>query len=160
MLIVAHFASTGHTYSWFCILHDYVSVQTLLLSVLMKKIGNKNTVLLGLVFQLFQLAWYGFGSEAWWESGTGCDGEWAVLWLVWVTVCLLLIGWCGRPVPSLPCPASLSQPWARWCLAARIRTSRVREHAHQYCTKSHSHSVYQCIYQNILKSWCIKILKG
>lgn len=41
------------------------SFQTLLLSVLMKKIGNKNTMLLGLGFQLFQLAWYGFGSETW-----------------------------------------------------------------------------------------------
>uniref|UniRef100_A0AAR2JDT4 Major facilitator superfamily domain containing 14B n=1 Tax=Pygocentrus nattereri TaxID=42514 RepID=A0AAR2JDT4_PYGNA len=46
--------------------------QTLLLSVLMRKIGNKNTVLLGLGFQLFQLAWYGFGSESWmmWAAGT------------------------------------------------------------------------------------------
>uniref|UniRef100_A0A8C1BWE2 Si:ch211-87m7.2 n=1 Tax=Cyprinus carpio carpio TaxID=630221 RepID=A0A8C1BWE2_CYPCA len=45
--------------------------QTLLLSVLMKKIGNKRTVLLGLGFQLFQLAWYGFGSAPWmmWAAG-------------------------------------------------------------------------------------------
>ncbi|KTG41518.1 hypothetical protein cypCar_00028789 [Cyprinus carpio] len=42
-----------------------IGAQTLLLSVLMKKIGNKSTVLLGLGFQLFQLAWYGFGSEPW-----------------------------------------------------------------------------------------------
>uniref|UniRef100_A0A8B9HRP8 Major facilitator superfamily domain containing 14B n=1 Tax=Astyanax mexicanus TaxID=7994 RepID=A0A8B9HRP8_ASTMX len=49
-----------------------IIAQTLLLSLLMKKIGNKNTVLLGLVFQLFQLAWYGFGSEPWmmWAAGT------------------------------------------------------------------------------------------
>ncbi|KAI4882820.1 hypothetical protein NFI96_025044 [Prochilodus magdalenae] len=49
-----------------------IIAQTLLLSVLMKKIGNKNTVLLGLGFQLFQLAWYGFGSEPWmmWAAGT------------------------------------------------------------------------------------------
>ncbi|XP_043102089.1 hippocampus abundant transcript 1 protein isoform X1 [Puntigrus tetrazona] len=48
-----------------------IVAQTLLLSVLMKKIGNKSTVLLGLGFQLFQLAWYGFGSEAWmmWAAG-------------------------------------------------------------------------------------------
>ncbi|KAM7391002.1 hypothetical protein PAMP_021720 [Pampus punctatissimus] len=46
--------------------------QTLFLSVLMRTIGNKNTVLLGLGFQLFQLAWYGFGSEPWmmWAAGT------------------------------------------------------------------------------------------
>ncbi|XP_072538016.1 hippocampus abundant transcript 1 protein isoform X2 [Salminus brasiliensis] len=49
-----------------------IVAQTLLLSLLMKKIGNKNTVLLGLGFQLFQLAWYGFGSEPWmmWAAGT------------------------------------------------------------------------------------------
>ncbi|XP_055024799.1 hippocampus abundant transcript 1 protein isoform X1 [Misgurnus anguillicaudatus] len=48
-----------------------IVAQTLLLPVLMKKIGNKKTVLLGLGFQLFQLAWYGFGSEPWmmWAAG-------------------------------------------------------------------------------------------
>uniref|UniRef100_A0A671KFN8 Hippocampus abundant transcript 1 protein-like n=1 Tax=Sinocyclocheilus anshuiensis TaxID=1608454 RepID=A0A671KFN8_9TELE len=48
-----------------------IIAQTLLLSVLMKKIGNKSTVLLGLGFQLFQLAWYGFGSEPWMMWGAG-----------------------------------------------------------------------------------------
>ncbi|KAM3868127.1 hippocampus abundant transcript-like protein 1 [Diretmus argenteus] len=49
-----------------------ILAQTLFLSVLMRTIGNKNTVLLGLGFQLFQLAWYGFGSEPWmmWAAGT------------------------------------------------------------------------------------------
>ncbi|XP_040897609.1 hippocampus abundant transcript-like protein 1 [Toxotes jaculatrix] len=49
-----------------------IVAQTLLLSVLMRTIGNKNTVLLGLGFQLLQLAWYGFGSEPWmmWAAGT------------------------------------------------------------------------------------------
>ncbi|XP_077073653.1 hippocampus abundant transcript 1 protein isoform X1 [Siphateles boraxobius] len=48
-----------------------IIAQTLLLSILMKRIGNKSTVLLGLGFQLFQLAWYGFGSEPWmmWAAG-------------------------------------------------------------------------------------------
>ncbi|KAM9775606.1 hippocampus abundant transcript 1 protein-like [Neosynchiropus ocellatus] len=38
----------------------------------MRSIGNKNTVLLGLSFQLVQLAWYAFGSEPWmmWAAGT------------------------------------------------------------------------------------------
>lgn len=37
----------------------------------MRSIGNKNTVLLGLGFQIFQLAWYGFGSQSWmmWAAG-------------------------------------------------------------------------------------------
>ncbi|KAF3851567.1 hypothetical protein F7725_013339 [Dissostichus mawsoni] len=48
-----------------------IVAQTLFLSVLMRTIGNKNTVLLGLGFQLFQLAWYGFGSEPW--CGPGDD---------------------------------------------------------------------------------------
>ncbi|NWT22086.1 MF14B protein, partial [Cardinalis cardinalis] len=45
--------------------------QTLFLSILMRSIGNKNTVLLGLGFQIFQLAWYGFGSQSWmmWAAG-------------------------------------------------------------------------------------------
>ncbi|KAM9392453.1 hippocampus abundant transcript 1 protein [Pholidichthys leucotaenia] len=49
-----------------------IIAQTVFLSVLMRTIGNKNTVLLGLGFQLLQLAWYGFGSEPWmmWAAGT------------------------------------------------------------------------------------------
>ncbi|XP_036597532.1 hippocampus abundant transcript-like protein 1 [Trichosurus vulpecula] len=49
-----------------------IVAQTVLLSILMKSIGNKNTVLLGLGFQMLQLAWYGFGSQAWmmWAAGT------------------------------------------------------------------------------------------
>lgn len=39
--------------------------QTLFLSILMRTIGKKNTVLLGLGFQLLQLVWYSFGSEPW-----------------------------------------------------------------------------------------------
>ncbi|XP_077417158.1 hippocampus abundant transcript 1 protein-like isoform X2 [Vanacampus margaritifer] len=49
-----------------------IIAQTLLLSVLMRTLGNKKTVLLGLTFQLLQLAWYAFGSEPWmmWAAGT------------------------------------------------------------------------------------------
>ncbi|XP_044535584.1 hippocampus abundant transcript-like protein 1 [Gracilinanus agilis] len=49
-----------------------IIAQTVFLSILMKSIGTKNTVLLGLGFQMFQLAWYGFGSQAWmmWAAGT------------------------------------------------------------------------------------------
>ncbi|XP_077376707.1 hippocampus abundant transcript-like protein 1 isoform X2 [Festucalex cinctus] len=49
-----------------------IIAQTLLLSVLMRTLGNKKTVLLGLTFQLVQLAWYAFGSEPWmmWAAGT------------------------------------------------------------------------------------------
>ncbi|MEE6459659.1 hypothetical protein FKM82_000688 [Ascaphus truei] len=48
-----------------------ILAQTVFLSILMKSIGNKNTVLLGLGFQMFQLAWYGFGSQPWmmWAAG-------------------------------------------------------------------------------------------
>ncbi|KAG5834341.1 hypothetical protein ANANG_G00260500 [Anguilla anguilla] len=48
-----------------------ILAQTVFLSVLMRSIGNKNTVLLGLGFQMLQLAWYGFGSEPWmmWAAG-------------------------------------------------------------------------------------------
>uniref|UniRef100_A0A3Q0S862 Major facilitator superfamily domain containing 14B n=1 Tax=Amphilophus citrinellus TaxID=61819 RepID=A0A3Q0S862_AMPCI len=45
--------------------------QTLFLTLLMRTLGTKNTVLLGLGFQILQLAWYGFGSEPWmmWAAG-------------------------------------------------------------------------------------------
>ncbi|XP_008638397.1 PREDICTED: LOW QUALITY PROTEIN: hippocampus abundant transcript-like protein 1 [Corvus brachyrhynchos] len=48
-----------------------IIAQTVCLSILMRSIGNKNTVLLGLGFQIFQLAWYGFGSQPWmmWAAG-------------------------------------------------------------------------------------------
>lgn len=47
------------------------ALQTVFLTSLMRSLGNKNTVLLGLGFQMFQLAWYGFGSQAWmmWAAG-------------------------------------------------------------------------------------------
>ncbi|XP_047238337.1 hippocampus abundant transcript-like protein 1 [Girardinichthys multiradiatus] len=49
-----------------------IIAQTLFLSILMRTIGKKNTVLLGLGFQLLQLFWYAFGSEPWmmWAAGT------------------------------------------------------------------------------------------
>nr|XP_026262698.1 hippocampus abundant transcript-like protein 1 isoform X3 [Urocitellus parryii] len=41
-----------------------IVAQTVFLSILMRSLGNKNTVLLGLGFQMLQLAWYGFGAQA------------------------------------------------------------------------------------------------
>lgn len=48
-----------------------IIAQTVFFGALIRTIGKKNTVLLGLGFQLFQLAWYGFGSEPWmmWAAG-------------------------------------------------------------------------------------------
>ncbi|XP_040397388.1 hippocampus abundant transcript-like protein 1 isoform X2 [Cygnus olor] len=48
-----------------------IIAQTVFLSISMRSIGNKNTVLLGLAFQILQLAWYGFGSQSWmmWAAG-------------------------------------------------------------------------------------------
>uniref|UniRef100_A0A3B3ZKA9 Major facilitator superfamily (MFS) profile domain-containing protein n=1 Tax=Periophthalmus magnuspinnatus TaxID=409849 RepID=A0A3B3ZKA9_9GOBI len=49
-----------------------IIAQTVLLSVLMRTLGNKRTVLLGLMFQIVQLVWYGLGSQPWmmWAAGT------------------------------------------------------------------------------------------
>ncbi|XP_078252263.1 hippocampus abundant transcript-like protein 1 isoform X3 [Rhinoraja longicauda] len=49
-----------------------IIAQTVFLSILMRSIGNKNTVLLGLGFQMLQLTWYGFGSQPWmmWAAGS------------------------------------------------------------------------------------------
>lgn len=57
--------------------------QTIVLSLLMRSIGNKNTILLGLGFQILQLAWYGFGSEPWYVNAT--------LISEWYGVCLHFI---------------------------------------------------------------------
>ncbi|XP_029469479.1 hippocampus abundant transcript 1 protein-like isoform X3 [Rhinatrema bivittatum] len=48
-----------------------ILAQTLVLGILMRSLGNKNTILLGLGFQILQLAWYGFGSQPWmmWAAG-------------------------------------------------------------------------------------------
>ncbi|XP_063074526.1 MFSD14 family MFS transporter [Engraulis encrasicolus] len=48
-----------------------IVAQTVVLGILMRSIGNKNTILLGLGFQILQLAWYGFGSQPWmmWAAG-------------------------------------------------------------------------------------------
>ncbi|XP_035644379.1 hippocampus abundant transcript 1 protein-like isoform X2 [Oncorhynchus keta] len=42
-----------------------IVAQTVVLGILMRSIANKNTILLGLGFQILQLAWYGFGSQPW-----------------------------------------------------------------------------------------------
>uniref|UniRef100_A0A8C7KWW3 Uncharacterized protein n=1 Tax=Oncorhynchus kisutch TaxID=8019 RepID=A0A8C7KWW3_ONCKI len=46
-------------------------VASVVLGILMRSIANKNTILLGLGFQILQLAWYGFGSQPWmmWAAG-------------------------------------------------------------------------------------------
>ncbi|CAL8280099.1 unnamed protein product [Merluccius merluccius] len=48
-----------------------IIAQTVLLTLLMRTVGNKNTVLLGLSFQTLQLACYGLGSQPWmmWAAG-------------------------------------------------------------------------------------------
>ncbi|XP_071551715.1 hippocampus abundant transcript 1 protein [Panulirus ornatus] len=48
-----------------------VVAQTALLSLLMKKFSNKHVIMVGLVFEMLQLMWYGFGSKIWmmWAAG-------------------------------------------------------------------------------------------
>ncbi len=37
----------------------------------MKTIGSKHTIMIGLLFEMLQLMWYGFGSQFWmmWAAG-------------------------------------------------------------------------------------------
>nr|XP_014287608.2 hippocampus abundant transcript 1 protein [Halyomorpha halys] len=44
----------------------------LVLGFLMKSLGSKHTIMLGLLFEMLQLMWYGFGSQTWmmWAAGT------------------------------------------------------------------------------------------
>lgn len=48
-----------------------VVAQTALLSLLMKQLSNKHVIMVGLVFEMLQLMWYGFGSKMWmmWAAG-------------------------------------------------------------------------------------------
>ena len=45
--------------------------QTVLLSTLIKHMGPKRTILIGLVAQLVELIWYGLGTQTWgvWAAG-------------------------------------------------------------------------------------------
>ena len=48
-----------------------VIAQTGLLTLLMKTLGSKKTIMIGLLFETLQLMWYGFGSQPWmmWPAG-------------------------------------------------------------------------------------------
>ena len=40
-------------------------LKTAMLSMLMKTVGPKNTIMIGLLFEMLNLMWYGFGSQTW-----------------------------------------------------------------------------------------------
>ena len=46
-------------------------LQTGLMALLMKTVGPKHTIMVGLFFEMLQLMWYGFGSQPWmmWSAG-------------------------------------------------------------------------------------------
>ena len=48
-----------------------VIAQTGFLTLLMKTLGSKHTIMVGLLFEMLQLMWYGFGSQTWmmWAAG-------------------------------------------------------------------------------------------
>lgn len=37
----------------------------MILGVLMKNLGSKHTIMVGLLFEMLQLMWFGFGSQMW-----------------------------------------------------------------------------------------------
>jgi hypothetical protein len=41
------------------------------MGLLMKNVGPRKTIIIGLAFEMVQLAWYGFGSQVWmmWAAG-------------------------------------------------------------------------------------------
>lgn len=49
-----------------------VIAQTLVLACLKRTVGLKNCVLIGLIFEMLQLSWYGLGSQVWmmWAAGS------------------------------------------------------------------------------------------
>ena len=48
-----------------------VLAQTGLMAAFMKTLGSKHTIMVGLLFEMLQLMWYGFGSQTWmmWAAG-------------------------------------------------------------------------------------------
>lgn len=42
-----------------------VVAQTVVLTLLMKTVGPKHTIMIGLLFEMLELIWYGFGSQTW-----------------------------------------------------------------------------------------------
>lgn len=48
-----------------------VVAQTAIMGLLMKNVGPRKTIVVGLLFEMTQLAWYGFGSQRWmmWAAG-------------------------------------------------------------------------------------------
>ncbi|XP_077980890.1 hippocampus abundant transcript 1 protein-like [Glandiceps talaboti] len=48
-----------------------VFAQTYVLGLLMRTVGNKHTILIGLAFEMLELLWFGFGSQYWmmWAAG-------------------------------------------------------------------------------------------
>nr|CAG4651678.1 EOG090X033O [Triops cancriformis] len=48
-----------------------VLAQTVVLGLLMRTLGSKHTIMVGLLFEMLQLTWYGFGSQTWmmWAAG-------------------------------------------------------------------------------------------
>lgn len=37
----------------------------IILGALMRTLGSKHTIMIGLLFEMLQLMWYGFGSQTW-----------------------------------------------------------------------------------------------
>lgn len=48
-----------------------VLAQTVILSMLMRSFGSKQTIIIGLLFQTLQLGWYGVGTQRWMMYGAG-----------------------------------------------------------------------------------------
>ncbi|KAG5883987.1 hypothetical protein JTB14_019969 [Gonioctena quinquepunctata] len=46
-------------------------ITQLCLGILMKNLGSKHTIMLGLLFEMLQLLWYGFGTTTWMMWGAG-----------------------------------------------------------------------------------------
>ncbi|XP_070562649.1 hippocampus abundant transcript 1 protein-like isoform X2 [Ptychodera flava] len=48
-----------------------VFAQTYVLGLLMRTVGNKHTIMIGLAFEMLELLWFGFGSQFWmmWAAG-------------------------------------------------------------------------------------------
>lgn len=65
------------------------------LGLIMKLMGAKYTIMIGLVFEIMQLMWFGFGSETWYIYNIFLN---SMFYIYNINMYLYFIGLCGQPV--------------------------------------------------------------
>ncbi|KAL8586789.1 Hippocampus abundant transcript 1 protein [Nucella lapillus] len=89
-----------------------VLAQTLILSVLMKYLGHKHTIMIGLMFEIVQLSCYGFATQT---------------WILWVAGCMAAMS--SITYPSISAFVNISQCWSMSSITYPSISAFVSSHA-------------------------------